>query len=193
MMIIKRKLFSGKRSEKDKKWDSVYGGSVGIGLGASGGYGLGKLNERLDLVGPKVTDKKLRKDAEKMSQKISKEFEKSINKVKKDPNIDPMGKELLKTSYEKAKNYKLNRLVNDPLKEKIADLEMKTKKGIVVKDSKKLVLPLTIGGAVVGSVLGSLYGRDNDLRRQRKKMEDAAGDKVASTIKNLGSGKEKKN
>lgn len=192
-MIIKRKLFSDKRSEKDKKWDSVYGGGVGIGLGASGGYGLGKLNERLDLVGPKVTDKKLRKDAEKMSQKISKEFEKSINKVKKDPNIDPMGKELLKTSYEKAKNYKLNRLVNDPLKEKIADLEMKTKKGIVVKDSKKLVLPLTIGGAVVGSVLGSLYGRDNDLRRQRKKMEDAAGDKVASTIKNLGSEKEKKN
>ena len=27
----------------------------------------------------------------------------------------------------------------------------------------------------------------------RKKMEDAAGDKVASTIKNLGSEKEKKN
>ena len=36
---------------------------------------------------------------------------------------------------------------------------------------------------IAGAVIGSLYGRDNNLKKQRNKIEDAAGDKVVEIIK----------
>ena len=45
--------------------------------------------------------------------------------------------------------------------------------------------------AISGTLLGTVYGVGNDLRRQRKKAEDAIGDNVAKKLKNLNNDKNK--
>lgn len=61
----------------------------------------------------------------------------------------------------------------------------------LTEDSSKERRKISTSGAVIGSILGGIYGRDNDLRKQRRKMEDAAGNKVAESIKGIGKGKKK--
>lgn len=41
---------------------------------------------------------------------------------------------------------------------------------------------------IAGAILGATYGYQNNLKKQRNKIEDAAGDRVAGIIK----GKKKK-
>ena len=40
--------------------------------------------------------------------------------------------------------------------------------------------------AALGAIIGAVYGRDNNLKKQRDKIEDAAGDRVAEVIRGIG-------
>lgn len=66
------------------------------------------------------------------------------------------------------------------------------KKVKLAKIKRGLAYAGVVALPVAGSVLGSLYGRDNDLRKQRRKAEDAIGDNVAKKLKNLNNDKNNK-
>lgn len=178
MVIIRKKIFSKKekessnddRTKKDKSWDSVYGAGVG---GAAGMIGSSAIYKKT---------KSLRENTQDILDEINDKYgEKALKIGDRTTIIDEAdGPGMWVKERNDAELHNIN---NNSRKKAIK--RVKIKKGLA--QAGIVSLP------VLGSVLGSLYGRDNDLRRQRKKMEDAAGDKVASTIKNLGSGKEKKN
>ena len=57
-----------------------------------------------------------------------------------------------------------------------------------VGKKKKNLKIATSALPVAGAILGATYGYQNNLKKQRNKIEDAAGDRVAGIIK----GKKKK-
>jgi tetrahydromethanopterin S-methyltransferase subunit G len=40
--------------------------------------------------------------------------------------------------------------------------------------------------AAIGAGIGAVYGLGNNLKKQRDKIEDAAGDRVAEVIRGIG-------
>lgn len=174
MIVLRKKIFSKKenngddRTKKDKSWDSVYGAGVG---GAVGVIGSSKIYKKT---------KNLRENTQDILDKINDKYEEKALKIGEGTAIDETDKPGMWAK--ERNNAELHNINNNSRKRAIK--RVKVKKGLA--QAGIVALP------VIGSVLGSLYGRDNDLRKQRRKMEDATGDKVASTIKNLGSGNEKK-
>ena len=57
-----------------------------------------------------------------------------------------------------------------------------------VKSGKKLYKPVKKVGkyAAIGAGIGAVYGLGNNLKKQRDKIEDAAGDRVAEVIRGIG-------
>ena len=192
-MIIKRKLFSkdDNRDSKDKKWDSIYGSAVGTVGGGLAGKGIHKTLDKLGILDKEITTEKLAKDREDKAYKLNKENEK-LHRLNKKYKLD---KKLIKEGDIVAQAVKDINLDKD-LSDKINDLHYKSGKKIkeveeLAKQGKKLIVkrklkaPLIISGSLVGATLGSLYGKDNNLTKQRRKAEDAVGDKVAEKIKGI--------
>ena len=168
-MILIRKQFSNKkkedrekRSESDKKWDSVLGAGLGATAGVIGSKELAKVTKELRNTSD---DDFIRKANEKggfyeKGKKLKDIFSNDYH-LSPDEVIDQFNK-----------RDEIN-LINE--KSKKALKRFKLKRGV----AKVGIASLPIAGAVIGS----LYGRDNNLKKQRNKIEDAAGDKVVEIIK----------
>lgn len=175
-MIIKRisKTFSSskskrekenkERTKKDKSWDSVYGAGVGGAAGVGGSAFIYKKTKRLREQTQDIFDK-INANAEEKADKINKQAAKDLVEG------DIPGNFIKENSIDAGK-HKLNR---DAANKSIRR----------VKLNKKLAYAGMIALPIAGSVLGGLYGRDNDLRKQRRKIEDMAGNKVAESIKKI--------
>lgn len=173
-MKIKRKKEEKPRTEKDKSWDSVYGAGAGGAAGAIGSTAIYKGTKKLR----NTTSKSINDHFDNISKKIDEESLKGI----KDPTDLP-GKIFagpVDESNAGMGEYNINagkhNLNNAARKKALRKLKIK----------KRLAYSGIVAAPIIGSVLGSLYGRDNDLRKQRRKMEEAAGDKVAESIKGIG-------
>lgn len=173
MIVARKKMFSNnknkekegkERTEKDKSWDSVYGAGVGGAAGILGSTAIYK------------NTKNIRENTQNIIDEINSKYEDKADDIKRQTDkltqeYDPVGNKFKK----EIGDGKLN--INNDLRKK-AIRKVKLKKGLA--QAGIVVAP------IIGSVLGSLYGRDNDLRKQRRKMEEAAGDKVAESIKGIG-------
>lgn len=173
MTKFRKKTFSlkkkdnNKRTKKDKSWDSVYGAGVGAVAGSLGSATIYKNTKRLRENTQDILDE-INDKAEDRALDIEKKVAKDGIDKPKDWAKELNGAELHKANRERA-----NKAIKN------------------IKIRKGLAKTGIIAFPILGSVLGSLYGRDNDLRKQRRKMEDAAGDKVAESIKNIGKKKGK--
>ena len=168
MKVKRDKLFSKKddrkeRSESDKKWDSVLGAGLGATAGVIGSKKLAKVTKELRNTNDddfllNVSEKnglyKNQKRKEELLSKIPQH--RSPDEEIELKNLGEESKIQLKKSKKALKRFKLKRGV-----------------------AKVTIASLPISGAVIGS----LYGRDNNLKKQRNKLEDAAGDKVVEIIK----------
>lgn len=180
-MKLKRIVFSKKdnRDETDKKWDSALGSVLGAAGGSSVGTSIGKAIEDDSRFDREVTEKDLEKRKIKRAGKIDKEYNKLIKEAEK--QSDPIKKIVETNNLEKTKGLKLKNLESEfkVSKDKLKDARIS---GKPIKVKRKLALPLAAAGAVIGAV----YGRDNNLKKQRDKIEDAAGDRVAEVIRGIG-------
>lgn len=168
--MIVRRMFSKKsddRDNKDKSWDSVYGAGVGAAVGSLGS----------------ATIYKNTKDIRNFDR------DKFVKSYKAD-RLNHLNSEIDRLSNSGNPTDKL--AIPDVKKEASGIAKEVNEKVRNAKIKKGLAKTGIIALPILGSVLGSLYGRDNDLRKQRRKMEDAAGDKVAESIKNIGNKNEKK-
>lgn len=170
-MIIQR-LYSNKkeskeeRNKKDKSWDSVYGAGVGL---ASGVLGSG------------IVSKATKKIRNTTDEEFSVNYKKDeIDKLIKDKENILSDGDLGGRDAKIDNIHKKASLINE---ERLKELPKFQKRRLRLKRINKTSM---VALPVIGSVVGGLYGRDNDLRKQRRKMEDAAGDKVAESIKNIG-------
>lgn len=169
MKVKRDKLFSNKkndkekRSESDKKWDSVLGAGLGAAAGVIGSKELAKVTKELRNTNDddfllNVSEKnglyKNQKRKEELLSKIPQH--RSPDEEIELKNLGEESKIQLKKSKKALKRFKLKR---GAAKVGIASLP------------------------IAGAVIGSLYGRDNNLKKQRNKIEDAAGDKVVEIIK----------
>lgn len=171
-MIIKRKLYSkdDDRDYKDKKWDSVYGASVGTAGGYLASKAVYKAAEKLS----EAKEANYRNWI-KRSMINSKKAKRYFDLFEKQPHLNPdemfemdsLGKEgdqKVKEIEKKVAKFRLKR--------------MKARK--FIKNPKyKYAFP------IAGGVIGALYGLDNNLTKQRRKAEDAVGDKVVDKIKKV--------
>jgi hypothetical protein len=184
-MKLKRIVFSKKdnRDETDKKWDLALGSVLGAAGGSSVGTSIGKAIEDDGRFDREVTEKDLEKRKIKRAGKIDKEYNKLIKEAEK--QSDPIKKIVETDNLEKTKGLKLKNLESEfkVSKDKLKDARIS---GKPIKVKRKLALPLAAAGAVIGTVVGSKYGRDNNLKKQRDKIEDAAGDRVAEVIRGIG-------
>lgn len=167
MMRVQR-LFSKKdsRDKKDKSWDSVYGAGVGGALGTSGSIGLYKSTK-----GIRGFDR-----------------DKFVKSYKAD-RLAHLDSEYTRLT---ASDNPTDNLAADGVLKEAADIGKEVNKKVkLAKIKRGLAYAGIVALPVAGSVLGSLYGRDNDLRKQRRKAEDAIGDNVAKKLKNLNNDKNK--
>lgn len=168
-MILIRKQFSKKkedrekRSEFDKKWDSVLGAGLGATAGVIGSKELAKVTKELrntnddDFLLNVSKKNGLYKNQKRKEELLSKiPQHRSPDEEIELKNLGEESKIQLKKSKKALKRFKLKR---GAAKVGIASLP------------------------IAGAVIGSLYGRDNNLKKQRNKIEDAAGDKVVEIIK----------
>lgn len=181
-MKLKRVTFSKKdnRDNIDKKWDSALGSILGAAGGSSIGTNIGKVIENDGRFDREVTETDLEKRKVKRAGRIDKEYNKLIKEAEK--QSDPIKKIIETDNLKKTKGLKLKELESEFKvgKDKLRDARIS---GKPLKVKRKLALPLAATGAIIGAVVGSNYGRDNDLKRQRDKIEDAAGDRVADIIR----------
>lgn len=164
-MVIKRKLFSKEveRKKSDKKWDSVLGAGLGTAAGFIGSGKLAKVTKGLR----NMNDEELKEVAKnevgyyKDGDRIKELFDKPPHQLSPDEGIElnNLGKksEILLNKSEKTLK-KLKR------KKRAANIGM-------------AALP------VAGAILGAAYGYQNNLKKQRDKIEDAAGDRVADIVR----------
>lgn len=182
-MKLKRMVFSKKdsRDETDKKWDSALGSVLGAAGGSSVGTSIGsKAIEDDGRFDREVTEKDLEKRKIKRAGKIDKEYNKLIKEAEK--QSDPIRKIFEADNLKKTKGLKLKELESEfkVSKDKLKDARIS---GKPIKVKRKLALPLAATGAVIGAVVGSKYGKDNNLKKQRDKIEDAVGDRAAEIIR----------
>lgn len=180
-------MFSKKddRNETDKKWDSALGSVLGAAGGSSVGTNVGKAIEEDGRFDREVTEKDLEKRKIKRAGRVDKEYNKLIKDAEK--QSDPILKQVESDNLKKTKGLKLKELEGELKigKDKLKEARIS---GKPIKVKRKLALPLAAAGAIAGSVIGYKYGRDNNLKKQRNKIEDAAGDRAAQVIR----GKNKK-
>lgn len=162
-MVIKRKLFSKEveRKKSDKTWDSVLGAGLGATAGVIGSNKLAKVTEVLRNTDDKdfIKEENTKNDFYKKSSKL-----KDINKdlhLSPDEIVDQMNKRMEIDSINKKSQKALKKF---RLKKRVA------KVGIVA-------IP------VAGAIIGAAYGHQNNLKKQRNKIEDAAGDRVADIVR----------
>lgn len=164
-MKPRRKLFSKneKRKNSDKRWDSVLGAGLGTAAGFIGSGKLAKVTKGLR----NMNDEELKEVAKnevgyyKDGDRIKELFDKPPHQLSPDEGIElnNLGKksEILLNKSEKTLK-KLKR------KKRAANIGM-------------AALP------IAGALLGAAYGHQNNLKKQRNKIEDAAGDKIADMIR----------
>ena len=81
----------------------------------------------------------------------------------------------------------------DPFEKSVID-EVRRGKHDIINNSRKNMIEtvgkkkrkLKIATAAIpiaGAIIGAVYGRDNNLKKQRDKIEDAAGDRVADIVR----------
>lgn len=169
-----------------KKWDRAYGGIVGAVGGEIAGERIGKLIEedgRFDrpMTSMDINDRyDSRTTRSTILGNLNRKYRKFLNKriLRKadfetnteDENLEKKLKAIAKANRDAA---------NDEIKA----LGKMAKRGRHRMKKARFALPLAVAGTVGGYALGSNYGRDNDLRRQRKKAEDAIGDHVADSLR----------
>lgn len=167
-MLIKRKLFSKdeKRKESDKKWDSVLGAGLGTAAGISGALKINSLKSVKKL--KNATNARINKVHDYLADKMEEDMQKKINS-----SSDPF-----------------NKYVTDEARRKKHDIINNARRKMIksVGKKKKNLKIATSALPVAGAILGATYGYQNNLKKQRNKIEDAAGDRVAEIIK----GKKKK-
>ena len=176
-------VFSKKdsRDETDKKWDSALGSVLGAAGGSSVGTSIiGKAIEDDGRFDREVTEKDLEKRKIKRAGKIDKEYNNKLIKAEK--QSDPIRKIFEADNLKKTKGLELKELESEfkVSKDKLKDARIS---GKPIKVKRKLALPLAATGAVIGAVVGSKYGKDNNLKKQRDKIEDAVGDRAAEIIR----------
>ena len=181
-MKLKRIMFSKKddRDETDKKWDSAFGSMLGAAGGSSTGTNVGKAIEDDGRFDKEVTEKDLERRKVKKAGKIDKEYNKLIKEAEK--QSDPILKQVESDNLRKTKDLKLKDLEGE-LKTGKDKLKSARLSGKSIKVKRKLALPLAAAGAIAGAIIGAVYGRDNNLKKQRDKIEDAAGDRVADIVR----------
>lgn len=102
--------------------------------------------------------------------------------------------DLLKIGYteDTKKEGRFNASV-DPFEKSVID-EVRRGKHDIINNSRKNMIEtvgkkkrkLKIATAAIpiaGAIIGAVYGRDNNLKKQRDKIEDAAGDRVADIVR----------
>lgn len=102
--------------------------------------------------------------------------------------------DLLKIGYteDTKKEGRINASV-DPFEKSVID-EVRRGKHDIINNSRKNMIEtvgkkkrkLKIATAAIpiaGAIIGAVYGRDNNLKKQRDKIEDAAGDRVADIVR----------
>ncbi len=167
MKLKRDKLFSKKkdkeRSDSDKKWDSVLGAGLGATAGVLGSKKLAKVtkglrdtndNDFLLNISEKNGLYKNQKRKEELLSKIPQH--RSPDEEIELKNLGEESKILLKKSKKALKRFKLKK-----------------------RAAKVGIAALPVAGAVVGS----LYGHDNNLKKQRDKIENAAGDRAVEIIR----------
>lgn len=167
-MVIKRKLFSkeAERKKSDKGWDAALGAGIGTAAGIAGKTKLEKMKSIKKL--KNATNTRINKVHDYRTEKVETEMQKRINTT-----VDPFEKSVL----DEVKRGK-HKIINDSRKNVIETVGKKRRR-------------LKIAAAAIpiaGAILGATYGYQNNLKKQRNKIEDAAGDRVAGIIK----GKKKK-
>lgn len=190
-MIIRRKLFSKEEKQERSKSDITSDVTVGAGMGALI-TGSGRLSyEKAFNPQKEVTEdsikklyrKKSNRDTDKLKMKHrysnAKQAVKDIVTGKKSDLI-----EKTKRNEHQSKEIGLKFLDN---KKKFLDKPLE-ELNETVKSGKKLYKPVKKVGkyAAIGAGIGAVYGLGNNLKKQRDKIEDAAGDRVAEVIRGIG-------
>ena len=190
-MIIRRKLFSKEEKQERSKSDITSDVTVVAGMGALIA-GSGRLSyEKAFNPQKEVTEdsikklyrKKSNRDTDKLKMKHrysnAKQAVKDIVTGKKSNLI-----EKTKRNEHQSKEIGLKFLDN---KKKFLDKPLQ-ELNETVKSGKKLYKPVKKVGkyAAIGAGIGAVYGLGNNLKKQRDKIEDAAGDRVAEVIRGIG-------
>lgn len=162
-MVIKRKLFSkeAERKKSDKEWDAALGAGIGAAAGVAGKMKLEKINSIKKL--KNATNARINKVHDYRTEKVETEMQRRIN-----ASVDPFEKSVL----DEVKRGK-HKIINDSRKNMIET---------VGKKKRKLKIA-TAAIPIAGAIIGAVYGRDNNLKKQRDKIEDAAGDRVADIVR----------
>ena len=81
----------------------------------------------------------------------------------------------------------------DPFEKSVIDEVRRGKHGIINNSRKNMIETVgkkkrklkiaTAAIPIAGAIIGAVYGRDNNLKKQRDKIEDAAGDRVADIVR----------
>ena len=162
-MLIKRKLFSKdeKRKESDKKWDSVLGAGLGTAAGISGALKINSLKSVKKL--KNATNARINKVHDYRTEKVETEMQRRIN-----ASVDPFEKSVI-----------------DEVRRGKHDIINNSRKNMIetVGKKKRKLKIATAAIPIAGAIIGAVYGRDNNLKKQRDKIEDAAGDRVADIVR----------
>lgn len=166
-MLIKRKLYSDKedkdrRKKSDKNWDSALGAGIGAGLGVSGSVKLKKATRKLR----NTSNEKFILDANEKAG-FYKKGEKLKNVADRSLHLSPS--EVVE---------------QDNLRKELDLINKKSHKALKKFKVKKKLSKVGIAALpILGAGVGSLYGYQNNLKKQRDKIENAAGDKAAQIIR----------
>lgn len=184
-MIIKRKLFSKNKEKQERsKTDIASDAAVGAGIGAfmagSGRLSYEKVNKPMEEVTKKSIERNYRRKSNwETRKKEAKHFVSDVTEFFKRKKSDSLAKNFDKDSRLKEIGTEFINNKEEYLNKPMRRLEEATKSG------KKLYRPAKKVGkyAMIGAGIGAAYGLGNNLKKQRKKIEDAAGDKVAKIIR----------
>lgn len=183
-MIIKRKLFSKERSKSDIASDAAAGAGMGALVAGSGRLSYEKTFNPQEEVTEESIRKKYRKKSNQDTNKLrmkhrysnAKQTVKSIFTGKR---LDPIEKSKIKENQTKEIGLKFLDNKKKFLDKPLDELNEAAKQG------KKLLKPVKKVGkyAAIGAGIGAAYGLGNNLKKQRAKIEDAAGDRAARVIR----------
>ena len=162
-MVIKRKLFSKEveRKKSDKGWDAALGAGIGATAGVAGKMKLEKINSIKKL--KNATNARRNKVHDYRTEKVETEMQRRIN-----ASVDPFEKSVI-----------------DEVRRGKHDIINNSRKNMIetVGKKKRKLKIATAAIPIAGAIIGAVYGRDNNLKKQRDKIEDAAGDRVADIVR----------
>jgi hypothetical protein len=151
-------------TKPNKGWDAALGAGIGATAGVAGKMKLEKINSIKKL--KNATNARINKVHDYRTEKVETEMQRRIN-----ASVDPFEKSVI-----------------DEVRRGKHDIINNSRKNMIetVGKKKRKLKIATAAIPIAGAIIGAVYGRDNNLKKQRDKIEDAAGDRVAEVIRGIG-------